>query len=94
MGEKEFHVLIKHCFLMERNTVQAKQGLNKCYPDSVPTPTTVKRSYADLKRGRTDTNDAELSGRANSAVVPENVKKVHKIDYRKLCKIAEYWKIS
>ncbi|GFY00557.1 hypothetical protein TNCV_2139541 [Trichonephila clavipes] len=39
----------------------------------------VKKWYANLKRSHTDTNDAELSGRPNSAIVPENIKKVHEI---------------
>ena len=60
--------------------------------------TTVKRWYADFKRGRTDTNNAERSGRPNSAVVPENTKKLHKFvlaDRKlKLREIAEALKIS
>lgn len=98
MDEKEFRVLIKHCFLMGKNTVQAKQWLDKCYSDSAPSAATVKRWYADFKRGRADTNDGERSGRPNSAVVPENVKKVHKIILAnrksKLREIAEVLKIS
>ncbi|XP_035205887.1 uncharacterized protein LOC118180914 [Stegodyphus dumicola] len=37
------------------------------------------RWYADFKYGRTDTNDASLSGRSNEAVAPENVKQMLKI---------------
>ena len=55
-----------------KNTVQAKQWLDKCYSDSASSKTTVKRCYADFKSGRTDTNDAERSGCPNSAVVLEN----------------------
>ena len=79
MEKSEFCVLIKHCFLMGKNTVQAKQWLDKCYLNSAPSETTVERWYTDFKRGRTDTNDAERSGRPNSAVVPENTKKLHKL---------------
>ena len=50
---------------MGKNTVQAKQWLDKCYLDSAPLETTVKRCYADFKRGRRDTNDAECSGHPN-----------------------------
>ena len=39
----------------------------------------VDKWFADFKRGRTNTDDAEHSGRLNLAVVPENMKKVHKI---------------
>ena len=63
-------MLIKHCF-----SIQTKQWLDKCYLDSAPSETTVKRWYADFKCGRTDTKDAERSGRPNSAVVLENSKK-------------------
>lgn len=83
---------------MGKNTVQAKQWLDKCYADSAPSASTVKRWYADFKRGRADTHDGERSGRPNSAVVPENIKKVHKIvlaDRKsKLREIAEEVKIS
>ena len=48
---------------MRKNTVQANQWLDKYYSDSAPSETTVKRWYVDFKRGRTDINDAEHSGR-------------------------------
>ena len=67
-------MFIKHCFLRGKNTVQAKQFLNKCYLDSVLWETMVKRWYADFKSGCTDTNVAECSGYPNSAVVQENTK--------------------
>ena len=83
---------------MGKNTVQAKQWLDKCYLDSVPLETTVKRWYADFKRGCTDTNDAECSGHPNSPVILENTKKLHKLilaDCKlKLREIAEELKIS
>lgn len=34
MDRKEFHVLIKHCFLMEKNTAKTKHCLDKHYEDS------------------------------------------------------------
>jgi histone-lysine N-methyltransferase SETMAR len=58
----------------------------------------VEKWFADFKRGRTNTDDAERSGRPNSAVVPENIKKVHKMvlaDRKlKLREIADTLKIS
>ena len=82
---------------MGKNTVQAKQWLDK-YSDSAPSESTVKRWYADFKRSRTDTNDVERSDHPNSAVVPENTKKFHKLvlaDRKlKLRGIAEELKIS
>lgn len=98
MEKSDFRVLIKHCFLMGKNTVQTEQWLEKCYGDSSPSKTTICRWFADFKRGRTDTNDAERSGRPNSAVVPENIKKIRKmiLSDRKLkvSEIAEASKIS
>ena len=43
MEKSNFRVLIKLCFLMGKNPVQAKQWLDKCYSDSAPPETTVKR---------------------------------------------------
>ena len=40
-----------------------------------PSETTIKRWFADFKRGHRDTDDAERSGRPNEAVTPENIKK-------------------
>ena len=79
MEESEFHVLIKHCFLMRKNTVQAKQWLDKCYSDSALSESMVKKWYVDFKRGRIDTNDAEGSGHPNLTIVPENTKNLLKL---------------
>ena len=79
-------------------SVQAKQLFDKCYSDSAPLETAVKRRYADFKHSCTDTNDAKHSGCSNLAVVPENTKKFHKLvlaDHKlKLIEIAEELKIS
>ena len=66
-----------------------KQWLDKCYSDSAPSETTVKRWYTDFER----------SVRPKSAVVAENIKKnLHKlvlVDRKlKLREIAEELKIS
>ena len=54
--------------------------------------------YAELKCGRTDTEDAERSGRPNEVVTPETIKKVHQIVFEnrklKLCEIPDTLKIS
>jgi len=98
MEKNEFRVLIKHCFLIGKNTVQAQQWLNKCYSDSAPSKSTICWWYADFKRGRTDTNDAERSGRPNEAMTQENIKQVLKIVMRdrkmKVREIAEIMKLS
>ena len=64
---------------MEKNIVEAKQWLDKHYQDSAPGKSTIIDWYAELKQIRTNTDDAERSGRPKSAVVPENITKVHKI---------------
>ena len=83
---------------MRKNTVQAKQWLDKSYSDSAPSETKVKKWYADFKHGLTDTNNAERSGRPNLTVVPENTKNSTNsflADFKlKLREIAEELKIS
>ena len=64
---------------MGKNTIEAKKWLDKCYPDSASSRQMVEKWFADFKRGRTNTDDAECSGSTNSEVVPENIKKVHKM---------------
>lgn len=79
MEKSEFRVLIKHCFFMGKNTVQAEEWLKKCYGDSSPSKATICRWFAEFKRGRTSTEDAERSGRPIEATSPENIKKVHRL---------------
>ena len=64
---------------MGKSIVQAKQCLDKFYSDSAPSRKKVEKWFADFKCVRTNTDDAELSGRPKSAVVPENITKVYKI---------------
>ena len=80
---------------MGKNTVQAKQLLDKFYSDSALSEKTVTRWYADFKCSRTDTNNAEYSGRPNSVVVLENLHKYILADRKlKLLEMAEELKIS
>ena len=91
-------MLIKHCFLIGKNTVEAKQQFDKRYGDSAPGKSTIIDWYAEFKRGRTSIYDAERSGCQKSAVDPENITEVHKIvldDQKlKLREIADTLKIS
>ena len=64
---------------MGKNTVQAKQWLDKRYGDFAPGKSTIIDCYAEFKRGRTNTDDAGRSGHPKSAVVPENITKVFKL---------------
>ena len=78
MEKSEFHVLIKHFFLMGKILFKKNNDM-MCYSDSTLLETMVKKWYADFKCGRTDTNDAECSDRPNLAVVLRNMKKLHKL---------------
>ena len=61
-----------------------------CAPEKKLDELLVKRWYTDIKRGLTDTNDAERSGQPNKVVVPENAPKLGLIDRKlKLREIAE-----
>ena len=60
---------------MGKNTVEAQQWLNKYYGDSAPGKSMIIDWYAEFKRDRTNTDDAERSGRPKPAVVPENIRK-------------------
>ena len=64
---------------MGKNTVKGMQWLDKLYGDSAPGKSSIIYWYAKFKRGRTNTDDAECSGRPKSAVISENITKVHKI---------------
>ena len=59
MDKKEFQVLIKHCFLMEKNTVEPKQWLDKRYKDSAPGKSTIieKKSSAEWTEWSEATKD-------------------------------------
>ena len=74
MEKSEFHMLIKHFFLMEKILFKQSNGLISVI-QTLLSETTVERWYADFKHSRTDSNDAEHSGHPNLAVVPENMKK-------------------
>ena len=98
MDKKEFRVLIKHCFLMRKNAIEAKQWFDKRYGDSASGKSTIIDWYAEFQHGHTNTDDAERSGRPKSALIPVNITKVQKIvlGHRKLKlrEIADTLKIS
>ena len=98
MEKSEFHVLIKHCFLMGKKYCSSKAMVQEVLFRLCSSETMVKRWYADFKHSRTDTNGAEHSGRQNSAVVLKTTKKLHKLVLAnhklKLREIAEELKIS
>ncbi|KAF7284603.1 hypothetical protein GWI33_021885 [Rhynchophorus ferrugineus] len=49
MVKKEFHVLIKYCFLKGKNTVEVKTWLDAKFPDTVPGKTTINDWYAKFR---------------------------------------------
>ncbi|KAF7268020.1 hypothetical protein GWI33_018821 [Rhynchophorus ferrugineus] len=59
MDKKEFQVLIKYCFLMGKNTVEAKTWLDAEFPDTVPGKSTIKDLYAKFGRGEMSAEDRE-----------------------------------
>jgi hypothetical protein len=79
MDKKEFRVLLKHCFLAKKNTVEAKVWLDKHCLDSAPAKSTVAKWFAKLKLGEMCIEGDAHSGRLKEAVSDENLKKVHKI---------------
>ena len=62
MHKKEFSVLIKHCFLVKKNTVEAKAWLDNHYSDSAPGKSTLEKWFAKFKRGEMSTADDARSG--------------------------------
>ena len=59
--------------LDEKNIVQAQQWFQECYPKSAPSKKTICYWFAEFKRGRTDTDDGERSGRPIEVVTPETI---------------------
>jgi hypothetical protein len=98
MDKKEFCVLLKHCFLPKKNTVETKVWLEKHYLDSASAKSTVEKWFAKLKRGKMCIEGDARSGRSKESVSYDNIKKVHKINLNdrkvKLIEIAETVKIS
>lgn len=98
MDKNEFRVLIKHCFLIKKNTVEAQAWLNELYHGSAPPYSTIKYWYAKFRRGEMSTEDAERSGRPKEAVTVENIEKVHQLILNdrnvKLTEIANTLQIS
>lgn len=78
MNKREYRVLIKHCFLMGKSAVDAKQWLDKYHDEFAPAKSTVHGWYAEFKRDRLETEDAPRPGRRSSAVNLETIKKVQR----------------
>ncbi|KAF7264943.1 hypothetical protein GWI33_021898 [Rhynchophorus ferrugineus] len=62
MDKKEFRVLIKHCLLNEKNTVEAKTCLDAECPYTAPGKSTIKDWYTEFRRGELSAEDGGLCG--------------------------------
>lgn len=78
MDKRDFRVLIKHCFLMGKNGVDAKQWLDRYYGKYAPAKSTIFTWYAEFKRGRSKTDDAPRSGRRKDAVNSDTIQQVQR----------------
>ncbi|KAF7279623.1 hypothetical protein GWI33_006962 [Rhynchophorus ferrugineus] len=56
MDKKEFRMLIKHCFLKGKNTVEAKTWLDAEFPETAPGKSTMN---AKFRRGEMSTEDGK-----------------------------------
>ncbi|EFN64679.1 Putative uncharacterized protein FLJ37770, partial [Camponotus floridanus] len=79
MEKQEYRILIKHYFLMGKTSEQSLKWLQKCYPTSAPSRTTIYRWFSEFKMGRTSTKDVPRSGRPKESTNAEIVKQVHRI---------------
>ncbi|KAF7276824.1 hypothetical protein GWI33_009746 [Rhynchophorus ferrugineus] len=73
MYKKEFHVLIKYCFLKGKNTVEAKTWLDAEFPDTAAPKSAMKYWYTKFRRSEMSTEDGENSGRPKDVVTEENI---------------------
>lgn len=98
MEKSEFRVLIKHYFLRGKTIKETEERLQKYYGESAPSHGMIHKWFTEFRYGRTDTNDAERSGRPKEVTTEEMVNKIHDIvlaDRRvKLREIAEMTGIS
>ena len=86
MEESQFHVLIKHYFLMRRNIVWTEQWLHKYYGESFLLRQIVAKWIGEFKQVCTSTNDAERSGRPKDVTTTEIIHNIHDfvLDYSKV----------
>ena len=80
MDKKEFRVLIKHCFLAKKNSVEAKAWLDKHYSDSAPGKSTIEKWFEKFKRLEMTTEDDACNGRPKVHKIILNNRKVKLIE--------------
>lgn len=79
MEKKEFRVLIKHYFLRGKSITETEEKLRKYYGDSAPSHGMVHKWFTEFRCGRTNTTDAERSGRPAEITTEEMINKIHDI---------------
>ncbi|KYN16304.1 hypothetical protein ALC57_11444 [Trachymyrmex cornetzi] len=77
MEKQEYRILIKHCFLMGKTPEQSLQWLQKCYPTSAPSRTTVYRWFSEFKMGRT--SKAEIVKQVHRIVLSDRKVKLREL---------------
>ena len=78
MEKIEYRAIIKFLHLKSNTLAQIKAELDAVYGDSAPSFATVKRWAAEFKCGRISLTDDERSGRPTTAIITDNIEKVHK----------------
>ena len=63
MAKSEVRELIKHYFLRKKTITETKPKLDKYYGDFAPSISMVNKWFTEFRSGRTNTIDAERSGR-------------------------------
>jgi histone-lysine N-methyltransferase SETMAR len=77
MEKNEFRAVIKHFHMKKKTPKEIKAELDEVHGTSAPSIQTVYNWVNEFKRGRTNTSDAERSGRPNEVTTPEIVDKIH-----------------
>lgn len=77
MEKSEFRVLIKHCFLKGKNTVQVLQWLEKCYLESALSKTTVYDGEIEFMHSHTSNFVDKPPNCSKWVVFEEIIKNIH-----------------
>lgn len=77
MEKNEIRAVIKYFNIKGLTPKEVINELNSTLGESAPSNATVYNWFAEFKRGRTSTSDAERSGRPKDASTKENIAKIH-----------------
>ena len=76
METVEIRAVIKYLFIKGLSGKEAYEDLASTLGENAPSFTMVKKWFAEFKRGRTSTEDADSSGRPSDVSSPETIKKI------------------